>query len=134
MSEGDTTELGRNPDEHARAVDVDAVRALYELIGRDREALAELVDAFVEDTPGSLAELRRGADDGDTAVAGRAAHTLKSNATTFGAAELVSLCRRLEIAARADELAGSAHLIDRVDVQLVLVCRELTTLRDGERL
>jgi HPt (histidine-containing phosphotransfer) domain-containing protein len=122
------------PDQHVGAVDVAAVRALYDLLGRDREALAELVDAFVDETPASLADLRRGAEHDDAALAARAAHTLKSNGSTFGAVELVSLCRRLETAARADELAGSADLIDRVDLQLARVCRELTALRDGERL
>jgi HPt (histidine-containing phosphotransfer) domain-containing protein len=113
-----------------QAVDPDAVRALYDLLGGDREAMAELVDAFAEDAPASLADLRRGADQGDAVLAARAAHTLKSNAGTFGAVELASLCRELESAARADELAGSADLIDRVDAQLALVRRELAAVRD----
>jgi histidine phosphotransfer protein HptB len=123
-----------SPDETIRTVDIGTVRALYDLLGRDREALAELVDAFVDEAPASLAELRRGAGDGDAALAGRAAHTLKSNGSTFGATELVSLCRRLEIAAREDDLVATAHLIDRVDAQLGLVSRELTALRDGAEL
>ena len=64
-------------------------------------------------------------------LAGRAAHTLKSNGLTFGAAELASLCGRIEAAAQADELADHADLIDRVDVQWALVRRELMALRDG---
>ena len=101
------------------------------MLGGDREALAEIVDAFVDEAPGRLAELRRGAEQGDATLAGRAAHTLKSNGMTFGAVELASLCRRLEAAARADDLAGSAELIDRVDEQWALVQRELVALRDG---
>jgi HPt (histidine-containing phosphotransfer) domain-containing protein len=113
------------------SIDPGAVRALYDLLGEDREALAELVDAFADDAPASLADLRRGAAEGDAPLAARAAHTLKSNASTFGAGELASLCRRLEAAARADELTGSAELIDRVDAELTVVRRELTALRDG---
>jgi HPt (histidine-containing phosphotransfer) domain-containing protein len=67
-------------------------------------------------------------------LAGRAAHTLKSNSGTFGAVELVSLCRRLEVAARANDLAGSADLLDAVDVQWTLVSKELTALRNRVRL
>jgi HPt (histidine-containing phosphotransfer) domain-containing protein len=113
------------------AVDPGAVRALYDLLGEDREALAELVDAFADEAPARLADLRRGAAEGDAPLAARAAHTLKSNASTFGAGELASLCRRLEAAARADELTGSAELIDRVDAELAVVRRELAALRDG---
>jgi HPt (histidine-containing phosphotransfer) domain-containing protein len=113
-------------------LDPDALRALDELIGGDREVLAEVVDAFVDDAPKKLAELRRGADEGDSALVGLAAHTLKSNGLTFGASELAALCRQLEAAARSNELAGSAELIDRVDVQWVRVRRELAELRDGD--
>jgi hypothetical protein len=46
----------------------------------------------------------------------------------------VSLCRRLEVAARANDLAGSADLLDAVDAQWTLVSKELTELRAGARL
>ena len=39
-------------------LDPDALRALSELLGGDREALAELVDAFLDEAPERLAELR----------------------------------------------------------------------------
>jgi HPt (histidine-containing phosphotransfer) domain-containing protein len=95
--------------------------------------LAELAGAFLDEAPQRLAELRAGAERGDAALAGRAAHTLKSNGMTFGAVELVSLCRRLEIAARENELAANRDLIDRVDAEWALVRPELTALRDGAR-
>jgi HPt (histidine-containing phosphotransfer) domain-containing protein len=125
---------GGQADNHVHALDPDAVRSLSELLGGDHEALAELVDAFVDEAPRRLAELRQGADQGDAALAGRAAHTLKSNGLTFGAVEFASLCRRLEVAAGANELADSRGLIDRVDGQWTRVREELTTLRDRGRL
>ena len=134
MNGDETTPAGAHLDIDARALDPDAVRALYELLGEDREALEEVVDAFLDEAPKRLAELRRGVDGDDPALAGRAAHTLKSNGGTFGAVELVSLCRRLEEAARANDLAGSADLLDAVDVQWTLVSKELTALRGGGRL
>jgi HPt (histidine-containing phosphotransfer) domain-containing protein len=130
MNGDETTGTGDRLDIDVRALDPDAVRALSELLGGDREALAEIVDAFVDEAPKRLAELRRGAEQGDVALAGRAAHTLKSNGLTFGAVELASLCRRLEAAARDDELDGSHDLIDRAEVQWALVRSELTALRD----
>jgi HPt (histidine-containing phosphotransfer) domain-containing protein len=130
MNGDETTWTGGRLDTDVRALDPGAVRALSELLGGDREALAEIVDAFVDEAPKRLAELRRGADEGDAALAGRAAHTLKANGLTFGAVELASLCRRLEVAARDDDLAGSRDLIDRVDVQWALVRSELAALRE----
>jgi HPt (histidine-containing phosphotransfer) domain-containing protein len=133
MNGDETTRTGAHLDIDVRALNADAVRALYELLGEEREALEEIVDAFLDEAPRRLAELRRGVDRNDSALAGRAAHTLKSNGGTFGAVELVSLCRRLEVAARANDLAGSADLLDAVDAQWTLVSKELTALRDGGR-
>jgi HPt (histidine-containing phosphotransfer) domain-containing protein len=131
MHRDETTRPGDHSDIDVRGLEPIAVGALYELLGCDREALVELVDAFLDEAPQRLAELRQGADQRDAALVGRAAHTLKSNGSTFGAVELASLCRRLELAARADELAGSAELIDRVEAQWALVRRALTAVRDG---
>jgi HPt (histidine-containing phosphotransfer) domain-containing protein len=133
MNGDETTRTGAHLEIDPGVLDADAVRALYELLGEDREALAEIVDAFLDEAPARLAELRRGVDQNDSALAGRAAHTLKSNGGTFGAVELVSLCRRLEVAARAKDLAGSADLLDAVDVQWTLVSEELTALRNRGR-
>jgi histidine phosphotransfer protein HptB len=127
----ETTRAGAQLDTDVRALDADAVRALYELLGKDRGALAEIVDAFLDEAPTRLAELRRGVEQNDSALAGRAAHTLKSNGDTFGAVELVSLCRRLEVAARVNDLVGSADLLDAVDMQWTLVSKDLTALRGG---
>lgn len=87
---------GTRPDNDVQSLDPRAVRALTEMLGHDREALAELVVEFVEEAPRRLAEMR----SPDAVLAGRAAHTLKSNALTFGAAELAGRCRDVEIAAR----------------------------------
>jgi HPt (histidine-containing phosphotransfer) domain-containing protein len=125
---------GGQADNDVHALDPDAVRALSELLGGDGEALAELVDAFVDEAPRRLAELRQGADQGDAVLAGRAAHTLKSNGLTFGAVEFAALCRRLEVAASANELADSRGLIDAVDGQWTRVREALTTLRNREPL
>jgi HPt (histidine-containing phosphotransfer) domain-containing protein len=124
---------GGRLDNDVRALDPGSVRALLELLGGDREVLAELVDAFVDEAPKHLADLRLGAAGDDVALAGRAAHTLKSNALTFGAAELASLCRRLEVAAAkgTDALAADRDLIDRLDVLWNQVLDELVELRDG---
>jgi histidine phosphotransfer protein HptB len=112
-------------------LDLDAVRSLYELVGEDRELFDELVAEFRDQGPQRIAELGRAMAAGDSAVASRAAHTLKTNSATFGATELASLSRRLEEAARRDELAAAAGLLDDVERSWALVSRDLESLAHG---
>jgi HPt (histidine-containing phosphotransfer) domain-containing protein len=104
-------------------LDPGAARALSDMLGGDREALVELVDAFLEEAPQRLAEMR----SSDPAVAGRAAHTLKSNALTFGAGELAAICREAEAAARTGGL--DRELVDLADGAWVRARPELMALR-----
>ena len=70
-------------------------------MGGDDAFVAELIDQFVTDSPALVAAARRGLEAGDADEVRRAAHTLKSNAATFGANELADRSSRLEAAARA---------------------------------
>jgi HPt (histidine-containing phosphotransfer) domain-containing protein len=90
---------GTPPDSDVQ-LDPGAVRALVAMVGGDREVVAEFVDEFLAEAPQRLAEMR----SPDPVLAGRAAHTLKSNALTFGATELAEICRQIELAARDDEI------------------------------
>jgi HPt (histidine-containing phosphotransfer) domain-containing protein len=119
---------GGRLDNDVHALDRGALTALADLLDGDHEALAELADAFLSEAPTRLAELRLGAAEGDAALAGRAAHTLKSNAATFGALEFASLCRRVEEAARAGEIERGS--IDRLEEQWTQVRDALIVLRD----
>ena len=110
-------------------LDPEAVRVLVELVGGDSVVLVEIVDAFLEEAPQRIAELRRGAATDDQALAGRAAHTLKANARTFGADRLASLCEEIEVSARAGDLGPARGRIGEVDEAWVQVCEELTSLR-----
>jgi HPt (histidine-containing phosphotransfer) domain-containing protein len=121
---------GGRLEQDVDVLDREALRALSELLGGDREAFADVVDAFVDEAPERLSELRLGAERGDPALAARAAHTLKSNALTFGAVEFADLCRSLEAAAGQDELAGSRDLIDLLDVRWRGVRAQLAILRE----
>ena len=60
------------------------------------EFVAELVNTFLEEAPGMLAELRKARADGNAERFRRAAHSLKSNANTFGAVSLAAQARELE--------------------------------------
>ena len=57
----------------------------------------ELVDTFLHEAPGMLDELRDAYAKRDAERFRRAAHSLKSNANTFGALTLGRLARELEL-------------------------------------
>jgi HPt (histidine-containing phosphotransfer) domain-containing protein len=110
-------------------LDSAALRDLFDLLGDDRDALEEIADAFLEEAPLRLAELRDGLSSGDLALVARAAHTLKANAATFGARELESRSRVLEEAARAGSPA--ATLVDDVESAWRETHASLLHLRDA---
>jgi len=94
---------------------------LQESAGAD--FVAELVDTFLEEAPRMLAELRATAATGRPEAFRRAAHSLKSNANTFGATHLGTLARDLELngvpLGGGDEaLAELAREYERVSVRL----------------
>ena len=59
--------------------------------------VAELVDTFLEEAPTLLATLRAAYARHDAEAFRRAAHSLKSNSQTFGAAALGAMARTLEL-------------------------------------
>lgn len=74
------------------------------------EFTAELIDTFLADGPRQLAALTSALAAGDAESFRRAAHSLKSNAATFGALELAALARELEDTARAGNLPAAERL------------------------
>lgn len=84
-------------------------------MGNDSAFLAEIITTFLDDSPGQLAAIRSGLEGRDSATVRRAAHTLKSNAATFGLVELTPLCRELENRASGGDLTGAAELVVSID-------------------
>ena len=61
------------------------------------EFVAELIDSFLEDAPRMLASLRLALNTQDAETFRRTAHSLKSNAASFGAMALYAQTRECEI-------------------------------------
>lgn len=64
----------------------------------------ELIDAFLEDAPNMLNNMQLALDVNDVESFRRNAHSLKSNANTFGAVELAALSKELEFMAKGNNL------------------------------
>src|SRR5256885_3741471 len=82
------------------SIDEAVLARLADGTGGDAGFVSELIEQFVADTPALVAAARTGIDGGDAEGVRRAAHTLKSNAATFGAHELAGRSRELEDAAK----------------------------------
>ena len=76
-------------------IDAAILTDLQETAGDD--FVADLVTTFLDEAPLLLETLRQSQASGDADAFRRAAHSLKSNAATFGAAPLAELSRSLEL-------------------------------------
>lgn len=83
-------------------IDRSALATLSESVGED--FLGELIDTFVEEAPGLFHEMRQALAAGDADSFRRAAHSLKTNANTFGASQLAEKAKALESMARENNL------------------------------
>ena len=108
-------------------------RTLDELrasVGDDQAFVAELIDEFVAEAPRLIQTMREATTTGEAEVARRAAHTLKGNARTFGAAGLASLCLEAETAAAAGDLDTVRQGVDPVEAEWDRVREALAAARE----
>jgi HPt (histidine-containing phosphotransfer) domain-containing protein len=117
-------------DTDAAAPPLDAALALLEETVGDREFVAELIGDFLAALPAQLAALRTAQSAGDAVELRRIAHTLKSNAATFGAQGLAVACRELESAASAGHAANEQALVERVVAEAERATPGLAAARD----
>ena len=64
----------------------------------------ELIDTFLEDAPKMIAEMKAALASGNAETFRRAAHSMKSNAATFGAVGLSALAKELEMLGKENKL------------------------------
>ncbi len=86
----------------AYPIDMNVFNTLKESTGDD--FIGELIDAFLNDAPDLLAQMRSSLAGSDADGLRRAAHSMKSNAATFGAMELSALAKEVEMMGREKNL------------------------------
>ncbi|HSK87845.1 MAG TPA: Hpt domain-containing protein [Anaerolineales bacterium] len=84
------------------AIDKATFEELKQMSGAD--FINELIDAFLEDAPSMIRQMQVALLANDVESFRRNAHSLKSNANTFGAPELGVLARELEMMGRENNL------------------------------
>jgi HPt (histidine-containing phosphotransfer) domain-containing protein len=88
----------------------------------------ELIDAFLEDAPKMIRDMQTALAESDVESFRRNAHSLKSNANTFGATELARQAKDLEMMARENNL-DVGNRLDTLKEALQNAARELDGMR-----
>ena len=107
-------------------IDINTFNSLKESTGAD--FIGELVDAFLDDAPVLIAQMRSALAEKNAEVFRRAAHSMKSNAATFGAMELSVLAKELEGLARENNL-GVGNRVDMIEAEFQQAKNELEALK-----
>lgn len=100
--------------------------ALRGMVGE--QLLNELIDVFLDEAPRMIEAMQAALGAQLVDDFRRNAHSLKSNADTFGATELAALARELEVMARANDLNVGSRL-EQLRAMCVGVSDELRGLR-----
>jgi len=99
---------------------VDWELALRRVAG-DHELLLQVLEAFREEVPRRLEELRTALAAGDAKLVHHTAHTLKGAAASIAAARAVAAAWRLESLASQGTLTGSDPIAAQVEAELIKV-------------
>ncbi len=111
----------------AAVLDPAALEQLHASMG-DAAIVAEIVEAFLEDAPQLLADLRQALERGDAPALRRAAHSLKGNGREFGATEFATLCAQLEEHGKRGALEEVEELLGRTEQEFERVRAALRAL------
>jgi HPt (histidine-containing phosphotransfer) domain-containing protein len=107
--------------------------SLLETVGGDRTFLAELVEAYLGDSPGLLEAMRGGLRGDDRTALRRAAHTLKSTSASLGAKAFAAACREVETSALEADPTWLAGRIQAVAADYEPVAAALRERLGGAR-
>ena len=109
-------------------IDGETFSALRDTTGG--EFVRELIDTFLTEAPGMLSNLRDALDSGEADRFRRAAHSLKSNANTFGALNLGNLAKDLELSGVAAVKARGPAALASIEAEYLRVAADLKSLHD----
>ncbi|HKO05500.1 MAG TPA: Hpt domain-containing protein [Candidatus Acidoferrales bacterium] len=100
--------------------------AMLEIVEQDLELLRELVEIFLAECPGLLAQIRSGVQDKNAEHVERSAHTLKGALMNFGAQRACEVARQLEIRGREARLDDAAQLASQLESEVAQACQALS--------
>jgi len=108
-------------------IDHNTFNELKEMSGG--EFINELIDTFLEDAPKMIEEIRSAQNTNNADAFRRAAHSMKSNAATFGAGQLAALAKEMEMLGKENKLHETGDRLRALEEAYVSVCEELKGLK-----
>ena len=97
----------------------------------DREFVGELIDAYLEDSPGLVAGMKEALATGNATEFTRAAHSLKSSSASLGALSLSALAKDLELMGKQANLSGAASKLEQLARHFEQVQKALEEFKRG---
>lgn len=91
----------------------------------DEEFVNELIDAYLEDSPTLIDEMKTALQNNDAASFRRAAHSLKSSSASLGAMRLSEVSKELEMIGKSGDLNQVDGKIEDLIIIFEQVEREL---------
>ncbi len=95
------------------------------------EFISELIDTFLEEAPPMFNEARDALAARDAGRFRRAAHSLKSNANTFGAFPFGAMARDIELKGMSPDPLVDQTALDALTAEYARVASALKGLRNG---
>ena len=108
-------------------IDTTTFNELKQMSGDD--FINELIDTFLEDAPKMIAEIKSALAANNVDSFRRAAHSMKSNAATFGASQLAALSKELEMLGKENKLNETGDRLKALDEAYASVRSELKGLK-----
>lgn len=105
--------------------DPQAIEDLRALNPEDPAFLKELIDLFIQDVPGRIAEIEQAIASKNSELLTRAAHTIKGSCSNFGAANLRESSHAMEMQGRASDFAAAATSLVTLRADFALVAEAL---------
>ena len=93
------------------------------------EFINELIDTFLEDAPKMILEIKTAFASNNAETFRRAAHSMKSNAATFGASQLAILAKELEMLGKENKFTEAGDRLKALEEAYASVRDELKGLK-----
>lgn len=106
-------------------IDQDAFDRFFDSLGGDAEFLSELVQAYLDSSPGLLAGMQQAIASGDAPSLRRASHSLKTGSASLGALAFAAQCKELEDIGKAGVLDNAKEKYSRLEAAYVQVAAAL---------
>jgi PAS domain S-box-containing protein len=123
-------ELTRSSENIGQVVDFSVLAKFGEMTGSGSEAVRELVEIFSEETPQTLAQIRKDIERKHVQGISILAMQLGRACENFGAERMQLLCSSLQAAGKSGDFAVASEFVDRLEEEYEIV---KSTLEDYAR-